>query len=183
MSKDKAPEKADTTISQPAQKAEPGRFSLWPQSLLIFAVFFALDVLTKLWAINALAPQIEGFPGRTIQVIPGLLNLQWATNTGAAFSLFSDHTGWLAVVSLIMSIIIFAYWYFLPKNEVWGRFALALILSGAIGNFIDRAFRGYVVDFIDVFVGQYHWPTFNIADSSICVGVGILIVRIWQGKI
>ncbi len=164
-------------------KEEPGRFSFWKQSLVIFFVFLVFDILTKLWAIRTLAPEIEGFPGRTIQIIPGFMNFQYATNPGAAFSLFSDHTGVLAIISFIMSAIILAYWYFLPKQEYWGRGALALVLSGAIGNLIDRAFRGYVIDFIDVYVGQHHWPTFNIADSSICVGVGILIVRIWKGKI
>ena len=61
--------------------------------------------------------------------------------------------------------------------------AIAFVIGGAIGNLIDRAFRGFVVDMFDAYIGQHHWPVFNVADSFICIGMGILVLRMWKGKV
>ncbi len=83
------------------------------------------------------------------------------------------------VVSIVILLIISYFLYLLIKTQdkVF-QFTLTLILSGALGNFIDRIFRGFVIDFIDIYIGKYHWPAFNIADSCITVGFVILMMNI-----
>jgi signal peptidase II len=68
------------------------------------------------------------------------------------------------------------------KQSDWVRLALALVLSGALGNMWDRVLRGYVTDFLLVYVGDYQWPVFNVADSAICVGAGLLLIDIWRQR-
>jgi len=138
------------------------------------------DHLTKWWAIVRLRP--DGWPEQivppvpVIPIIPGFFDFQYAENTGAAFSIFAQHPGVLTIVSLLIATVIFWWYWRTPQAHRGTRIALALVLGGAIGNLIDRLFRGSVVDFIHVFWRQYHWPTFNIADSAICIGIGLLIL-------
>ena len=168
------------------------RLSFWQVSLGLFLFWFVADQLTKLWAMRALRPDWWGSPFVTaeefaqtpiITIIPGFLQFRYAENTGAAFSILEGQTLLLAGVSVLASVGLVVYWFFLPPAERWGRAAVALIASGAVGNLVDRAYRGAVVDFVDAYVGQYHWPTFNVADSCISVGAAILVVRFLQGKI
>ncbi len=168
------------------------RLSFWEVSLGLFLFWLVVDQLTKLWAMAALRPDWWGREFITpeqweqrpiIEIIPGLLQLRYAENPGAAFSILDGHTALLTVISIVASVALTTYWFFLPPAEKWGRGAVALILSGAVGNLIDRVNRGAVVDFIDAYIGQYHWPTFNVADSCICVGAAILAIRFLQGKI
>lgn len=163
------------------EKPIPGRFAWWKPSLALFLFWLVADHLTKWWAIMALKP--EYLPPPVIDIIPGFLRLIYAENTGAAFSLLEGQTFLLGLISLAAIAGLCWFWYILPAEEVWGRAAVALVTSGAVGNMIDRFGRGYVVDFIDAYVGQYHWPTFNIADSCICVGAAILAFRFLKGKI
>ncbi|MCB0329377.1 MAG: signal peptidase II, partial [Bdellovibrionales bacterium] len=79
-----------------------------------------------------------------------------------------------SVAVVVVLYFLFCEYYF----NVWGKIALSLILGGAIGNAIDRASKGEVVDFLDFYLSQYHWPAFNVADSAICVGGGILLLLI-----
>ena len=106
--------------------------------------------------------------GEHVPFLPYILDLTYVTNTGAAFSIFSEHTWVLALVSLVMSVILaLALW----KNffhHPFGRLALALLLAGAVGNLIDRAFRGFVVDMFNVLFMRF--AVFNVAD--ICVVLG-----------
>ncbi|MCC6547085.1 signal peptidase II [Candidatus Sumerlaeota bacterium] len=167
------------------------KLSFWKQSLLTFIVGFVVDHATKFWAEFALKP--VGFsaihapaPGTKIPVItiiPHCLELLYAENTGAAFSMLSSSTGVLAIISIVASIALVWYWTTLPTQEKWGRFAVALILSGAVGNLVDRVFRGFVIDFVHAYFRQWSWPVFNVADSCICVGAGILAVRFLKNKI
>lgn len=190
---DNAPAAPAAATAPPQEAAPPvGGVDYWKPCLSIALVFLAIDHLTKWWAMEVLRPEgwIHGAltweiwnSREVIDIIPGLLRLAYAENTGAAFSILDGQVGLLAVISLVASGALVWFWYSLPKQEAWGRVAVALILSGAVGNMIDRVFRGYVVDFIDAYIGSYHWPTFNIADSCICVGAGILIVRFLQKKI
>lgn len=105
-------------------------------------------------------------------------NLVHARNTGAAFSLFADQPGWqrgfFIGVALLVSVVII---HLLRKTQGRSLFclALALLLGGAIGNVIDRVTLGYVIDFLDFYVGTWHWPAFNVADMAITVGAGLLI--------
>lgn len=164
--------------SPTAAEAQPaGGMALWQVCLAIVVVTFGIDHAAKYWA----ETRLQGSP--PIPIIPGLLRFDYAENTGAAFSLLAGKTGLLGFISFVASVALFFFWRSLPAGERWGRVAVALIFSGAIGNLIDRVFRGFVVDFIDAYWGQHHWPTFNIADSCICVGAAILAWRIITGKV
>jgi signal peptidase II len=112
-------------------------------------------------------------------VLPGL-NLTLVHNTGAAFSLLRDAGGWQRVffisLALIISVVLVVWLRRVPPGQRWLPVTLALILGGAVGNLWDRIFLGYVVDFLDVYVSRWHWPAFNVADSSISVGAIMLVV-------
>ncbi|MBK2112284.1 lipoprotein signal peptidase [Francisella tularensis subsp. novicida FSC159] len=112
--------------------------------------------------------------------ITSFFNLTLLYNHGAAFSLLSnDQTSWqmimFSTISLIAAIVLIYLIIKQPITEKINLFSFALILGGALGNFYDRAFQGYVIDFLDFHIGNYHWPSFNIADSAITCGVVILI--------
>lgn len=120
-------------------------------------------------------------PGEIRPVIDGLFNLTLTFNRGAAFGLWSWLTPGLRelVLGITVLIAMAVVVYFLTRpyyQNALSQMALAGILGGALGNIIDRVRLGAVVDFLDVYYGTYHWPAFNIADSAICVGVGILIL-------
>ena len=113
-----------------------------------------------------------------VPVIP-YLNLTLTHNSGAAFSFLSQAGGWqrwlLAAVASGVSIAIVLWLRRVPPAQRWVSAALALVLGGALGNLGDRLVLGYVVDFVDVYYGRWHWPAFNLADSAITVGVAILL--------
>ncbi|CAH0993202.1 Lipoprotein signal peptidase [Sinobacterium norvegicum] len=112
--------------------------------------------------------------------ITSWFNLMLAHNEGAAFSFLSDAGGWqrwfFTAIAAIVSVVIAVWLFRLPAQQTWLACSLALILGGAIGNLIDRAMLGYVVDFISVHYGGRYFPAFNIADSGICVGAAMLII-------
>lgn len=141
--------------------------------LWLSVVVIALDQATKF-----LASSLLDF-GVPVPVLP-LFNLTLAHNTGAAFSFLADASGWqrwfFVGIAVLVSGGIIVWLRKLPQSEAWVAVSLALILGGAIGNVIDRVVHGYVVDFIDVYYGAWHWPAFNIADSAITVGVAILLI-------
>lgn len=136
-------------------------------------VIVIVDQLTKYIASNAL----EMF--QPVAVMP-MFNWTLMHNTGAAFSFLAEAGGWqrwfFAFIALGVSAVIVFWIKRLEAHEKWQAVALTLILGGAIGNVIDRIRLGYVVDFIDVYYEQWHWPAFNIADSAIFIGVAMLIV-------
>jgi len=141
--------------------------------LALAGVVVVLDQLGKAAAEAWLQPHTAH------AVLPGL-NLTLVYNTGAAFSMLSQAGGWqrwlLAVLAAAVSAFIVVWLARLPRDERWTALALSLIMGGAIGNLVDRLLRGYVVDFVDIYYGSYHWPAFNVADSAITVGAVILIV-------
>jgi len=108
------------------------------------------------------------------------LNMTLAHNYGAAFSFLSDAGGWqrwvFTVLSSAVSLVLLAWLLRLPRQEWRTGLSLGLIIGGAVGNLIDRVQLGYVVDFIDVYFGDWHYPAFNIADSAITVGVVLLLL-------
>lgn len=137
---------------------------MWP--LLEAAIIAAMDQAVKL-AVLSIRPQVS--------VIPGFFALSFGTNTGVAFGLFQGFP--LGVTVLGGAILVAVLIYLIRVAHVatpLERTALSLLLGGASGNLIDRFRLGYVVDYLDLFVGQYHWPAFNLADSSISIGVGCL---------
>lgn len=112
----------------------------------------------------------------SVALLP-VLNLTHMHNTGAAFSILSGAPPWLFVIlSLVVAVGILVWLHLNPHGERLMAAGLSLILGGALGNAIDRVARGYVVDFIDFHLGQWHWPAFNVADSAICIGAAILII-------
>jgi len=142
-------------------------------SLLILSIFLLIvDQSTKAIIVNRF-DLYESIP-----IIP-FFNLTFVVNYGFAFGFLNSPSLNQIIVSIVISSIIIYFLYLLIKTQDHiFKMCLVLILSGAIGNFIDRIFRGYVVDFIDIYVFNYHWPAFNIADSCISVGFVILIFNI-----
>jgi signal peptidase II len=149
-----------------------------PRRLIIFLVILAaglpLDQLTKVLV------QLKLPLGSQAPLIPGLLNLVHVRNKGAAFGLMS---GWpegfvwlffVVVIGLVLVVLGYLLWR-LPDDHWPAALGYSLVLSGALGNLIDRVRLGEVVDFIDVYWGHYHWPAFNVADSLVCVGTAILV--------
>jgi len=150
------------------------RFKLF---LALGAGVLLLDQASKL-AVSATLKMHELRP-----LIHGLLNLTLVHNTGAAFGLLAGHASilrtifFLGVSLLAMGVILWMV-FRLPQDQKLELFALSLIFGGALGNFIDRARLGEVIDFIDVYYRTYHWPAFNVADSAITIGVILLVFRL-----
>lgn len=116
-------------------------------------------------------------------VLEGMVRLTYVQNRGAAFGILSDaeipyQAVLFSLVSLLALIAIAAYAWRMPVDSRLPHTALSLVMGGAVGNLIDRARLGYVIDYVDVFWGSYHWPAFNVADAAITVGVALLIVDI-----
>jgi signal peptidase II len=140
-----------------------------------------LDQVTKLLVLHFL-PLFSA-----MEIVPGFFNLVHVRNTGAAFSILAGaNSAWrqglfIALTLVVVAILLFAYGK-LRSDDRWTRTAYALITGGALGNLIDRLRLGEVVDFLDCYVGSYHWPAFNIADSAITAGALMLIVSVLRGK-
>ncbi len=141
----------------------------------IAALVIIIDQLTKLWIMSNFALHEQQ------NVIPGLFDLVYVTNTGAAFGFLAGSKNLLrqlffvgvAIVALV--VIVYAYGHLKRQGKIF-VYALGLIGGGAIGNLIDRLRFGSVVDFLDFYLGSYHWPAFNAADSAITVGVGLFLL-------
>ena len=117
----------------------------------------------------------------TVNLVPGFVDLTQVRNTGAAFGFlnaadFPFKAGVMMLAAIVALLGIALYAASLPTGQRITRFGLALILGGAVGNLIDRVAMGYVVDFVDVYWGEYHFWAFNVADSAITVGVGLMIL-------
>ena len=138
-------------------------------------------ILLDRWSKRLVAADVAMYPH--IQVIPGFFRMTHTENTGAAFSLFADSPshwktalliGFSVVAMVIVSVLL---WKQSQAVTITG-IALALILGGAVGNLWDRIARGRVVDFLLFYVQQYQWPVFDLADSAIVIGAGLLVVEI-----
>ncbi|HEX4966581.1 MAG TPA: signal peptidase II [Thermoanaerobaculia bacterium] len=141
--------------------------------LLVSVGVIVLDQWTK-WLVEVHLSNHSVDP-----VIPGLINLTHVRNTGVAFGLFASDggSGWLLTVLGLGALAAVAlYFWFAPSRDRWLLVALALVVGGAVGNLIDRVTSGAVTDFIDVYVGLHHWPSFNVADSAISVGIVLMAI-------
>lgn len=142
---------------------------IWLSILIV-----ALDQLTKF----LIEPWLTGQP--PFEVIPGFARLVLVYNTGAAFSLLSSASGWQRWLFTGLAVVISAlivYWLKkTPRGQWTTALPLAMILGGAVGNLIDRLRFGHVIDFVDLYYGDWHWPAFNVADASISVGAAVFIL-------
>ncbi len=134
---------------------------------IIIAVVVALDQLTKYLI------QTNLVLNSSIPLIDGIFHITYIHNSGAAFSILQNKTGFLIAMQLIVIAVVLVYLVKRQKKDHWCLLlSLSLIAAGGVGNLIDRAMNGYVVDFLDIRV----WPIFNMADISVCVGCGLLIL-------
>ena len=144
---------------------------------LTAAFVVAVDQISKQWI------RSNSVYGETL-FETGRLRLIHSYNTGSAFGLFTDHTFILSIIAIIGLIVILLFYRYQQQSRLFFSLTLGLIFGGALGNLIDRLRLGHVTDFIDVRLwGNFHWPTFNAADSAISVGMIALICFIVVGLI
>ncbi len=146
--------------------------------LILGLVVVLLDQFTKLWVRTAYI-----YGGDPQIVIPGFFNLVYVRNEGAAWGLFGGQQALLVILSVVVLILLAVHHRKVLNPTVDHRIALGLMIGGICGNLIDRIRVGWVTDFLDFYVGPYHWPSFNVADSAICTAVGIyLLSSLWHTR-
>jgi len=152
---------------------------VWLSTLIAF-----LDQVTK-YAVSQSLVLCEPGQCESIVFLP-IFQFTLLHNEGAAFSFMSDAGGWqrwmFAAISTLFSVVLTVWLYRLTARERWLAIALSLVLGGAVGNLIDRVVLGYVIDFVVVHYQDYYFPAFNLADSAITVGAGIMIFDILFAK-
>lgn len=158
-----------------------GKTIYWKIGYLVAAFgIYLFDQASKAWAQKVLRF------GDDVTVIPNFLNFIYAQNTGVAFSQFDNggETGrWiLSSIAGLAAVFVLYYFWRTPKGNDRLLGACALLLAGITGNLTDRVRLGYVIDFIDVQFGNWHYPTFNVADSAICIGAGLLILDLFFSR-
>ena len=159
------------TVEKPATGRTNARFAMW---MVVAAVVAVADQATK-WAIVEWVPLYDKVP------INSFINITHQKNPGAAFSFLADAGGWqrwfFIVLSSVVSVVI-AVWLWRIRDAGYNVLSagLALVLGGAVGNLVDRVLLGHVTDFIQVWFGNWAFPSFNIADAGISVGAAFLII-------
>lgn len=166
----------DAEFAQPVQSdPSPVDRRLKLRFLCLSLVVLVVDQWSK-WAVHLHLPEHVPVP-----IVPGFLNLTHVKNPGVAFGLFAE-TGrsggtWiLTALGLAALSMVAVYFWKVPSSQRLLQTALALVLGGAVGNLIDRAWAGEVTDFIDAYYKSYHWHTFNVADSAITVGIVLIAI-------
>ena len=143
---------------------------------VITLLILLLDYLTK-WAVR-----VKLDPSQPFELIPGFLRFSYWENSGVAFGLFNAvASAWkpyiLAAMAVAAVAIIIVYSMHMPPERKLLQISLAVVVGGILGNFVDRIVRGYVIDFIDFHIHDtFYWPTFNIADSAITIGIALLLI-------
>lgn len=153
---------------------ETGLAWLW-----LTVIFFVLDQITKQWV-------AQTFDYRETLAVMPYFNLTYVHNPGAAFSFLADQPGWqrwfFTAIATTASIVFLVWMAKTPRSNSLLGIAFALLLSGALGNLTDRVLFGYVIDFLDFYIGQSHWPAFNVADSAIFVGAALMIIDSFKAE-
>lgn len=147
--------------------------------LSLSVVIIIADLVTKFYASANLDYAVP------VPVIDGFFNFTLLHNTGAAFSFLASESGWQRWFFVVLATGVSAglvVWLRGLRDEPWVACAVALILGGAIGNLYDRITLGYVVDFLHFYWNNYHFPAFNIADSAISIGAGMMIIDVFRGN-
>ncbi|MRE70968.1 signal peptidase II [Mammaliicoccus sciuri] len=147
---------------------------IWSTFIIIL---IAIDQLTKFLIVKSLEV------GESIKVISNFLYITSHRNQGAAWGILQGKMWLFYIITIVVLVILFMFF----KNEGYGRpdvqLGLSLLIAGSIGNFIDRLFRGEVVDFVDTYIFSYNFPIFNVADAALTLGVIVLIIVIlFEGK-
>ena len=163
----------------PAMRISRPDFRFWAYA--VAALVFALDRLTK-WLIETRVSFTD-----TYKVIPGFFDIVRSENRGVAFGIFNNGTSefrsiLLVVLSLAAVIGVAIVLRRAPQLDRLSLWAFALILGGAAGNVFDRIVRGRVTDFLELYAGEYHWPTFNVADSAIVIASALLLIEMLRPK-
>jgi signal peptidase II len=145
--------------------------------LWLVAGIIAFDQVSKLFVDRLLSVH------ESRVVVDGLVRLTYVQNRGAAFGVLSDaelpyQSALFSLVSLVALFAIAVYAWRMPAESRLPQTALALVMGGAVGNLLDRARLGYVIDYVDMYWGHHHWPAFNVADAAITTGVTLLILDI-----
>ncbi|MBA6335597.1 MULTISPECIES: signal peptidase II [unclassified Colwellia] len=140
--------------------------------LWLTVLFLIIDQVTKQLVVNSFDLY------ESMNILP-FFDLRYVQNPGAAFSFLADQDGWqrwfFTIIAAIASVVFLVWLAKTPKNNALLSIALAFMLSGAVGNLIDRALFGYVIDFLDFYIADNHWPAFNVADSAIFIGAALMI--------
>ena len=144
-------------------------------------IFFLGILLLDQWTKSMVVQKLPLY--QRVEVIEGFFNLTHVRNTGGAFGIFGGEKGGVGsllfvVVSLIAIGAILFLFIRIREDEKTLALSFSLVLSGAIGNLVDRLRYGEVVDFLDFHLSTYHWPAFNVADSAICIGIGLLALEL-----
>jgi len=147
-------------------------------ALTIGLVIVLLDQFTKVWVRTSFV--CGGEPHR---VIPGFFNLVYVRNPGAAWGMLGGQQVILILLSVIVLLLLVFFHRRVLNPTLDHRIALGLIIGGILGNLIDRIKFGWVTDFLDFHIGTHHWPSFNVADSAICIAVGLyLLSALWHTR-
>jgi len=162
--------------------AEPAGASRAGLLLALAGAVLAADQITKAWIVRSLRP------GEMVAVVAGWFQIRFIVNRGGLFGVFRNLSeSWRTVlftgVPVIASVGLLVFLLRTPASQAMLRAGLSLILGGAVGNLTDRLRLGHVIDFLDVYWRDHHWPAFNVADSAICVGVGLILLDAFRGRL
>ncbi len=151
--------------------------------IIIFSFIIIADQVSKI----IVQASFGATPYKVVSVIDNFFFIRYVKNKGAVWGIFSQAANaWLPKLitglSLVALLIVIYFFLKLEPQCKMELMAISFIIGGAIGNIIDRLYQGFVVDWLDFIIVDYHWPTFNIADMFISVGVGLLVISIWRGK-
>ena len=149
---------------------EGHRSSLAIGHWILILCLYALDQVTKRWIVT----NFESYS--TIQVVPGWFNIVYVVNTGAAFGSFKDSNPFFIGISVVTLLALLFFQWRGAFRDGWSKTGVALLMAGILGNLTDRLLYRHVIDFLDFHMGEHHWPSFNVADSCICVAVGLFIL-------
>ncbi|MCE5099275.1 signal peptidase II [Staphylococcus cohnii] len=141
-------------------------------SIFITIVILILDQITKFIITKTM--QI----GDSFEVIPNFLSITSHRNNGAAWGILSGKMAFFYIITVIILIILIVFFIKEAKHNVLMQIAISLLFAGALGNFIDRVLNGEVVDFVDTYIFSYNFPIFNVADSSLTIGVVLVIIAL-----
>jgi signal peptidase II len=162
-------EDAIMSLDKPTKKSLL-HYSITPKyAFLVALIIFILDQFTKYLITSYVSPY------EIIRVLP-FFNIVYVENIGSAFGMFKSlgNIFFIAVAALAMVFVTI-----LIIKDKDNRLSFSLILGGAAGNLVDRLVYGYVIDFLDVYAGRYHWPAFNVADSALTIGIVLMVLKMF----